>query len=301
MSQVSKIFVGILTGLLSVAILIGYADLPVSSSFSIPAEGIVHFSGDKPSKQTAEPDAITVVSYNIGYASGLKNNLPVFLSKAEVLQNLDAMIATLKTLKPDLLFLQEVDFNSARTYGINQMEYLARGLETPYAAYVVTWNKRYVPWPYWPPKTHFGRMLSGQAVLSRFPILQQETVPFPKPKSNPFWYNWFYLNRILQNISVQARGHVWHVWNAHLEAFDAPTRAEQVLKLADHIHQEKGTLLAVGDYNEDPGMFLKDFAQTGLEIDHIYYTQPLLLRRRGHFTIEASDHFPVWAQFQILR
>ena len=52
-------------------------------------------------------------------------------------------------------------------------------------AYAVNWDKRYVPFPYWPPVVHFGEMLSGQGVLSKFPILMNKKIVLQKPEENP--------------------------------------------------------------------------------------------------------------------
>src|SRR4029434_2931140 len=203
---------------------------PAVSSHEFPHSAILQ-NADVPRKKAKSRKSLKIVTYNIGYASGEKNNRPLTLTREEVLENLRAMTQVLKELKPDLLLLQEVDFQSARTFGIDQMDFISRALCFHYGAYVVTWNKRYLPWPYWPPRAQFGRMVSGQAVLSRFPIEKQELFQFPKPSSNPFWYNWFYLNRIVQKLIVKWGDDTFAVFNVHLEAFDSKTRLDQAEKL----------------------------------------------------------------------
>ena len=156
--------------ILFVAAVIYGARNPAFSENEFPSSGIIEFKQFVERIHKEMPDEITAVTYNIGYGSAEKNNKPEVLSEEEVRKNLDVMVESLKELDPDIVFLQEVDFNAARTVGIDQMRYLAKSLAMPFAAYTVTWNKRYIPWPYWPPAVHFGRMLSGQAILSRFPI-----------------------------------------------------------------------------------------------------------------------------------
>src|SRR5690606_20559225 len=141
-------------------------------------------------------------------------------------------------MRPDLIFLQEVDFRSARSFDIDQLRLLCEKLGMPYAAYTLTWNKKYVAWPYWPFSLHFGRLVSGQAVLSRFPIKQQVLVQFEKPAENPFWYNWFYLDRVVQRMKVEIGTQSVSVYNIHLEAFTIQTRKEQLQKLSDQIRQD---------------------------------------------------------------
>jgi endonuclease/exonuclease/phosphatase family metal-dependent hydrolase len=281
-----------------------YAASPGYSSKEFPSEGIKQFDEYIARTHSSIPNEITAIAYNIGYASAEKNNQPVELNREEVIRNLDSMVSALKELDPDIVFLQEVDFGAARTFNINQMEYLARGLEMPYAAYVITWNKRYVAWPYWPPKRHFGKMLSGQAILSRFPIESESSIRFDKPEENQFWYNWFYLDRIAQRISLKVGEQTWSAWNIHLEAYHQNTRHKQIEKLRDAVQKDPQAVLAAGDYNEKPGSELNKFSEetgmgkTGLEIDHIFYSNKFKLEDSGHLSITASDHFPIWARFK---
>src|SRR5215467_8179763 len=201
--------VAILTPPALMVALIFWAKAPAVSPKELPPWGIVRIQGvpgEEGSSIRPSSQELRIVTYNIGYASGVKNNTSQTLTRSEVEENLKAMAKALRELHPDLVCLQEVDFDAARTFRINEMETLARELQMPYAAYVLTWNKNYLPWPYWPPKGQFGRIVSGQAVLSRFPIEKQELLRFPKPPSNPFWYNWFYLNRIVQKVVLKNGG-----------------------------------------------------------------------------------------------
>jgi len=198
----------------------------------------------------------TLISYNMGYASGNKNNRPVALSEAEIEKNLSEMNGTLWKLHADVIALQEVDLDAARTFHIDQMNRLALGLQIQHMAYAVTWNKRYVPWPYWPIATQFGKMISGQAVLSRYPIVEHQVFDFPKPRSNPFWYNWFYIDRKVQKVVIEiAENRRVTIWNVHLEAFDEVTRTEQTEALIELIRTDlKKTRVSqptfvLGDFN----------------------------------------------------
>ena len=237
------------------------------------------------------------------------------LSREEVLSNLDQIVWELKKLDADLLFLQEVDFHSARTFQIDQMEYLAKGLQMPFAAYVMTWNKSYVPWPYWPPKIHFGRMVSGQAILSRFPMERQEVTYFEKPAENAFWYNWFYPDRAVQKVILKNGDKKFAIWNVHLESFHAETRKKQIEKLSRLVIKEEKTLFVAGDFNERPGPVLNIFEkETNLkrgsgskpifsfsswdpheEIDYIYFSKNWRSVAAGNLPLTASDHLPVWS------
>jgi endonuclease/exonuclease/phosphatase family metal-dependent hydrolase len=301
------IFICIAAIMVVAAGLVWYAAGPATPSKRFRPKGIVTFEQFEARAHRAMPPRITAVTYNIGYASGDKNNLPVRLAKSEVIENLDAMVGELKELAADVVFLQEVDFDSRRTFGIDQMDYLAKALKMPYAAYAVTWNKRYVPWPYWPPRVHFGRMLSGQAVLSRFPISEHSVTRFEKPANNAFWYNLFYIGRCAQCLRLDAGGETMDVWNVHLEAFDEEARRHQLTELANSVAEDDRTILVAGDFNEVPNLFLQNFSRktslkrSGTGFDHIFYAESLTLDGEGYETSAASDHFPQWATFTLKR
>lgn len=277
----------------------------------------IHIIPVKELSSDSHKNTLTVVTYNIGYASGEKNNQPQKLTKQEVLHNLNTMVALLKDVDADIIALQEVDFSASRTHGIAQWHYLAEKLGMPYAATVVTWNKKYVPWPYWPPQAHFGRILSGQAVLSRYPILKQQHLVFDKPPDNPFWYNWFYLDRIAQKLTLQIGEKNITVWNIHLEAFSEKTRVQQMKLLADRISAEKDVAhIVLGDFNAE--VLAEIFSKTRLvsatdpagpqptfpstspkeQLDHILHDPEFKLKGSGSAQLTASDHLPLWAELQ---
>jgi endonuclease/exonuclease/phosphatase family metal-dependent hydrolase len=280
------------------------------------------------------PSSLTVVSYNIGYASGDKNNQGDVLARQEVENNLGKMAEALRPLQPDLVFMQEVDFASHRTFEINQLEWLGRALNLPYGAYAVTWNKKYVAWPYWPFSRHFGKMVSGQAVLSRFPLSDQKIEIFPRPEENPFWYNWFYLDRLIQSLVVQVGEIPIHIVNVHLEAFAEKNKGKQINRLAQFIRAlPAGPKILAGDFNliwagtgegeEDPAAhhaLLENFIQeSGMimagedrpqlsfpswqphkKIDYIFYSPQFQLENQDTLQqVPASDHLPIWARLKL--
>ncbi|MCC7345562.1 MAG: hypothetical protein IT573_11535, partial [Deltaproteobacteria bacterium] len=114
---------------------LAYSLRPAVTEQEFPRAGILQFPGPREAPPTALPERLSVVSYNIGYGSGVKNNKEAVADRAELLRNLDEMAARLAELKPDLLLLQEVDFNSRRSFGIDQMRYLAEKLGMRHGAY----------------------------------------------------------------------------------------------------------------------------------------------------------------------
>lgn len=297
---------------------------------------ITHLDNITP-QTDANTDQIKVITYNVGYASGDKNNKGAILTKEEILKNLETIAETIRAQNPDVIAIQEADLDASRSWHINQIDYLAKQTQLPYVASVITWNKRYVAWPFWPPTLHFGQMVSGQVILSRYPILDYQTHLFEKPKGNPFWYNWFYLNRIAQKITVEFPSKKIALWNLHLEAFDTETRQEQAQIIANKILSEQAhPTLILGDFNsvtklsqtitpqelhslEDHGEAISVLSKsTGFtnaepeaagptfpswnpikKIDHIFYSKDFILLDAATITgNEASDHLPLMAVFE---
>jgi endonuclease/exonuclease/phosphatase family metal-dependent hydrolase len=131
------------------------------------------------------------------------------------------------------------------------MDEIANKCEYPYGYQSVNWDKRYVPFPYWPIRYHFGQILSGQSILSNFPIEQTSTVVLDKPSSRSFITNAFYIDRLVQKAVINLDSGQLMVLNLHLEAFDQETRVAQakvVKNLYDSLSSQMPVLL-MGDFN----------------------------------------------------
>jgi endonuclease/exonuclease/phosphatase family metal-dependent hydrolase len=199
-------------------------------------------------------DTPTVMTYNLGYLSGMANNLPVDMPQELFEKNLIRAKALLQSLTPDIIGFQEIDFGSNRSFYAHQLDSLANHMGAHQAYQSVNWDKRYVPFPYWPVKYHFGEMLSGQAILSRFSLKNERTTVLQRPINAPFYYNQFYLDRLVQVVEVQVGSHTVTVMNVHLEAFDTETREAQAVVLAKMYAELAATrpVLLIGDFNSRP-------------------------------------------------
>lgn len=226
------------------------------SSGSQPQEALNQI---KTYRQQPDPpaDTLSVVTYNIGYLSGMTNNLAVKPGKDLFEANLKKARDLLNTLQADIVGFQEIDYGSSRSYQVDQLDALAQDYYQGVVA--INWDKNYVPFPYWPPAVQFGKMLSGQAILSRFPISNGQRQVLEKPREAPFYYNAFYLDRLVQVAEISLGAETLVVLNVHLEAFDQQTREAQAQVLLDMVDSlaAKGPLLLVGDFNARPP-FAKD-------------------------------------------
>lgn len=193
----------------------------------------------------------TIVSYNIGYLSGLANNTTNKPEQSFFVKNQQQAIAALGVTAPDIVALQEVDIAAKRSYDIDQVAALAKGLAMNAGAIAINWDKQYLPFPYWPPSAHFGKILSGQAIISRYPIEKNHRIVLEQVPDNSFIYNKFYLDRLAQISQISLDGQPLIVISVHLEAFDEATRVRQtqfVRKLAEE-YAETFPVVVIGDFN----------------------------------------------------
>ncbi len=276
----------------------------------------------------------TIVSYNLGYLSGLANNTTAETNRAFFEVNQQRAIAALKSVNPDIVAFQEIDFDSKRSYGVDQSKAIAQGLDLIYGAIAISWDKNYVPFPYWPPAAQFGKVLSGQSILSRLPIQKNSRIVLEKVASNPFYYNAFYLDRLAQVSEVLLYTKPLIVINVHLEAFDEPTRISQtqfVRSLAEDYAKTYPVIL-LGDFNSalnrtdvETQFSIKEMAKSEqfasampesewgkmttfpsdnpqYKLDYIWYT-PRTIEMLKTEVIgaagESSDHLPVMMAFRL--
>ena len=222
-----------------------------ASSGRLPEEDLAQARTYAPAPDTTLPDTLTVTTYNIGYLSGMRNNEPVVRPDSLFYANMDQAVRFFRKTDPDLVGVQEIDFGGARVAHVDQLDTLAARLGFPTAARAVNWDERYLPFPYGRPAVNFGRTLSGQAVLSRFPIREHVRNVLPRPPQ-PFFRDAFYLDRLAQVAVVDFGGRPLMVINVHLEAFHVGTREQQARIVNDlyrRLAEEGVPALLLGDFN----------------------------------------------------
>lgn len=198
-----------------------------------------------------EKGRLKVMTYNCGYFSGMRNNLPVVSNREYFIKNLNIFTELLSNIRPDIICFQEIDFNSHRSHHINQSHYLSDKLNYPNYSYAVNWDKRYVPFPYWPPSAHFKKMVSGQSIVSMFPLRDTKRVKL-KRADNPFYYDKFYLDRLLQETIIEIGDKKIVLMNVHLESYDKDTREEQaefILNYYRKTYKKRYPVILLGDFN----------------------------------------------------
>ena len=280
-------------------------------------------------KKPSNKDSIySIVTYNIGYLSGMTNNLPVAKPKELFDKNLENVIEEIKAVNPDIIAFQEIDYGASRSYEINQQNEIAK-LGYNYISQSVNWDETYVPFPYWPPTIHFGKVVSGQSIISKYLLKNDKRIVLERVKNNPFYRDAFYLERLAQVVTVELEGKEVILINVHLEAFDAQTRANQFEEVLTIFNKYKTThpTILLGDFNSEArsekAIIQKIFAMDNVgnaafnvlnientfnskdpfqRIDYIFYTEKTIEYISGKVLTqfgEASDHLPVEMKFKL--
>lgn len=275
-----------------------------------------------------EDSVYSIITYNIGYLSGMANNRPLPKDQALFDENLKSVKFKLQNINADILCFQEIDYNSHRSFYVNQENEIEK-LGYNHVFRAVNWDVNYLPFPgYWMPY-HHGRILSGQSILSKYPLMDTERILLERVENSPFYRKAFYLERMAQVSKVNIDGRTVVLINVHLEAFDAVTRRKQTEYIIELYYKYQSTypVLLVGDFNSDSNFTKaaiksllstsgigcasytqenkgKTFpsAQPTDRLDYIFYNKEFIELKDSKILTsfgQASDHLPVMMTFTL--
>ncbi len=163
----------------------------------------------------AETQPLRVFSWNLHHGVGEDGKL-----------DLERIAKVIREAKPDLVALQEVDNQCARSGKVDQAAELARltGMTGVFGKAM-----------------DFGGGGYGQAILSRFPIQASKVHPLPG-KGEP---------RIAFEITVSIHGKETRLITTHLD-LDGAQRLAQAETLAEILTKTSAPLILCGDFNDEP-------------------------------------------------
>ena len=206
-------------------------------------------------------EKISVLTFNIGYGN-LNKDADSFLdggsevrsgNKETVEANMAGIEKIIAEADADILFLQEVDENSKRSFGINQKEILSEKAGGDYAiGYNYVCN--YVPFPI----PTIGKVKSGVVTVSDFVIEQAERFALPCPFIWPVSVANLKRCVLVSRCEIEGSDKEFVVVNFHLEAYDnGEGKIAQTKMLWEILEEEyaKGNyVIAGGDFNQSfPG------------------------------------------------
>jgi len=230
--------------------------------FRPEAEMQVSEFSDKRSSVDILPDTLKIMSWNIGYA-GLGDNMDFFMDGGQMVrdtrerteQNLSDIIEHLKKEDADIYLIQEVDLDSHRTYGINEVEAISDAFPDYFSYYAPNFKAWFVPVPL---KEPIGSVDAGQLILSR--VKPQRVVRVQYPSKFDFPQSMFNLKRCLLEAAFRTEtGKIVNIGNTHCTAFDTGSmRAVEIDFLKEKLsrYNANGELfIMAGDWNQNPPMY----------------------------------------------
>lgn len=213
----------------------------------------------------AQVDKLKVMTWNIRFGAGQTPWFGdscgdrVILTAKEVESNLQAVAAVINQFQPDILLINEIDVESKRSAYIDQVQWLLEHTYFKYAAYASIWKVQFIP------SDGLGRMNMGNAVFSRWPIVESRRIQLSLRGDQDNLTTYFYLRRNILETRIDLPGlDHFYVVNTHLEAFSMDdTKKKQVGELTAELkkRQDEGAVLIIGgDFNLlPPGATKTDF------------------------------------------
>lgn len=229
---------------------------PLATSFESLEEAVLY----QASTIVAPPSSVTtvtVMTWNIRYGAadmawfGDSCGDRVILTREEVVAGLKGVAQKIREVDPDILLLQEVDREAKRTAYIDQVQWLLDDTDLNYGAYASAWEVQFIP------SDGLGRMDMGNAILSRWEIVQSERFALDLRGDQSALTRYFYLRRNILKVKLDLPGHEnFFVVDIHATAFAEDDTKKKHLsdfeRVLTELDQDGVLFAAGGDLNELP-------------------------------------------------
>lgn len=164
------------------------------------------------------PKRITAMTYNIHIGVGM-----------DFEYDLDRIVKLIRDEGADVIGLNEVDYETTRSRGINQAKYIADKLGFYYAEGKIF-------------RSNGGYF--GNAVVSRYPIVSSTNHILPNPMGNEL--------RAAVECQIDVDGVILNFFSTHLDVRDSGSRTAQGTALAELASKVPGPTVITGDFNAVP-------------------------------------------------
>jgi len=229
---------------------------PIATGFDDVEDAILYTKTLK-SEPLLPDSTLKVMTWNIRFGIGRQpwfgdacGNNTIF-KKEEVIPGLEAIVARINEVKPDILFLQECDVHSNRTAYIDELQYILDNTHFNYAAYVSEWKSKFIP------SDGLGRMDMGLVILSTWPITDARRINLATRGDQSGIVNYFYLHSCIVTGRIKIPGFKEiPLLNIHASAFatdDTKQKHFEEFKAEmDKLNAAGEYFIAGGDLNELP-------------------------------------------------
>jgi len=209
-------------------------------------------------ERVSEGQTLTVLSWNIGYG-GLSETADFFMDggtgvrtqdEAGVSANIGAVIDLIGQTDADVVFLQEVDKNSTRSWHIDETTRISAAYPGYQTAFANNFKVLYMPFPI----PFYGHIDSGLFTLTKYSADSARRYQLPCPFSWPVRSLNLKRCLLVERVPVDGSDKELVLVNLHLEAYDSGEgKIAQTRMLADFLQAEleKGNyVIAGGDFNQ---------------------------------------------------
>lgn len=200
---------------------------------------------------------LKILTMNTGYG-GLGRDQDFFMDggkmvrpdrREDVEKNVSGILSALLLQKADVYLLQEVDFNSHRSYNINQAERYRHGLSMNMAR-ANNFKCAFVPFP-WPP---IGKVDSGLATYTNLNVTQATRESLPVPFTWPVRMANLKRCLLIERVPVEGTDKELVLINLHLEAYDdgegKAAQTRQLMEIIAAEYRNGNYVIAGGDFNQ---------------------------------------------------
>jgi len=229
---------------------------PFHASFE-PIEAAVPYQAESIVVPPETPQALKIMTWNVKFGGGRVDFFfdcfgdRVLMSRDEVRDHLDGIARLIREVDPDVVLLQEVDVRSKRSGFIDQLQNLLDNTDLNYGVYASQWRVDFVP------SDGLGAMDNGNAILSRWPLVDAERVALPQRSDQSGLERYFYLRRnfLRARVEFSPERSVW-IANLHADAYGEDGTKEEHVELfyeeLQRLNSEGETVVAGGDFNVIP-------------------------------------------------
>lgn len=210
------------------------------------------------SKDLAKGDSFTIMTWNTGYG-GLDEEADFFMDggthvqssdENKVKENISVINDFIQESEADIVFLQELDTDSKRSYGINEYDMVSQAANGFQSTYALNYKTLYVPYPL-PP---IGKVVCGIATLSSYEISDSQRVSLPCPFSYPVRLANLKRCLMVDRIPIENSDKELVLVNLHLEAYDDGqgkiAQTKQLRELLEDEAKKGNYVIAGGDFNQ---------------------------------------------------
>lgn len=212
----------------------------------------------KSSKTLHEGESFHIMTWNIGYC-GLGETADFFMDggenvrsgdKTTVTDNMAAITQRIQQQNPEIIFLQEVDVSSKRSFYVDELEGISAGLTGYRSCFAPNYKVLYVPYPF----PTIGKVNCGIATFTSYDVDEASREALPCPFSYPIRLANLKRCLMVSRLPIEDSDKELVLVNLHLEAYDdGEGKAAQTAQLRELLEKEaaKGNyVIAGGDFNQ---------------------------------------------------